>query len=60
MKKNFNTEEINELEKLNKELEECCKALSCEDLLFLIEYANKLLEEEKRNGISNCQHGNAS
>ena len=53
MKKNYTNEEIAELEKLNKELEECCRALlSCEDLSFLIEYANELLEEEKKAEVS--------
>lgn len=52
MKKNYTNEEIAELEKLNKELEECCKALSCEDLSFLIEYANELLEAEKKAEVS--------
>lgn len=52
MKKNYTDEEIIELEKLNKELEECCKALSCEDLSFLIGYANELLEAEKKTGVS--------
>ena len=47
-KKNFNKEEMLEIAELNKELERCCRALSCEDIEFLIEYANELREAEKR------------
>lgn len=52
MKKNYTDEEIIELEKLNEELEECCKALSCKDLSFLIEYANELLKAENKTEVS--------
>ncbi|MCI5593820.1 MAG: hypothetical protein PUG78_01275 [Eubacteriales bacterium] len=46
MKKNYTNEEIAELEKLNKELEECCRALSCEDLSFFRLIADSLIKSK--------------